>query len=201
MKRFRWRRRWMGHKHGVARGTAVFTSNGSNDADLPRDFHLPSERLRVWSRDHGVTLDESPESLSLLDGHLDAWNADATHHDKVDLSNEVGIYVGSVIVKHVEGAHWRVWPKRAPSYPARKRGDTRHDADDYRTAQSHDAIAGRHFLERPAFISTSSPLTRTVHSVRCASSTVEPPRPRSSIFDPEYPIRRPRVPAEDGSQL
>jgi virulence-associated protein VagC len=104
----------MGHKHGVARGTAVFTSNGSNDADLPRDFHLPSERLRVWSRDHGVTLDESPESLSLLDEHLDAWNADATHHDKVDLSNEVGIYVGSVIVKHVEGAHWRVWPNGHP---------------------------------------------------------------------------------------
>src|ERR1700685_3632231 len=104
----------MGHKHGIARGTADFTSRGHSDADLPRDYHLSSERLRAWSRDHGVTLDESPESLSLLYEHLEAWNTDATHHDQVDLSNEVGKYVGSVFVMHVEGTRWDVWPNGHP---------------------------------------------------------------------------------------
>jgi Family of unknown function (DUF6278) len=114
MKRVRWRRRWMGPKHGVARGTAVFSSHGATGAEVPRALQLSSERLRSWSRDHGLALDESPESLSLLDGRLDEWNADPTHHELVDLANEGGIYVGTVIIKHVEGAHWRVWPNGHP---------------------------------------------------------------------------------------
>ncbi len=104
----------MGPKHGVARGTAVFGSSGSNHSEVPRALQLSSERLRTWSRDHGLVLDESPESLSRLDGRLDEWNADPLHHGRVDLSNEGGIYVGTVIIKHVEGAHWRVWPNGHP---------------------------------------------------------------------------------------
>ena len=104
----------MGPKHGVARGTAVFSAGGSSDAHVPREVHVPSERLRAWSRDHGLILDDSPESLSLLDEHLDEWNDDATHHGNVDLSNEGGAYLGTVIVKHIEGARWRVWPNGHP---------------------------------------------------------------------------------------
>jgi hypothetical protein len=92
----------MGPKHGVARGTAVFRSSGSDNTDLPPEFHLPSEGLKAWSRNYGLTLNESPESLSLLDERLDTWNADPTHHGKVDLSNEGGIYLGTVIIKYVE---------------------------------------------------------------------------------------------------
>src|SRR5580693_1227792 len=86
VKRFRWRRRWMGPKHGVPRGTAVFRSAGSNETDLPPLFQLSCERLKSWSRDDSLTLDDSPESLSLLDKRLDDWNVDPTHYDKVDLS-------------------------------------------------------------------------------------------------------------------
>jgi hypothetical protein len=104
----------MGHKHGVARGTAVFRAAGSHETDLPAGFALASLGLQAWSRDHGLTLDESPESLSLLDERLDTWKADNTHHGKVDLSNESGAYLGTVIVKHVEGARWKMWPNGHP---------------------------------------------------------------------------------------
>jgi hypothetical protein len=104
----------MGPKHGVARGTAVFGSRNVRNTNQPRDLHLSCDRLRAWSSDHDVALDDSPESLVLLDQHLDAWDADVTHHDKVDLINEVAIYVGTVIIKHVPGTHWKVWPNGHP---------------------------------------------------------------------------------------
>lgn len=114
MKRVRWRRRWMGPKHGIARGTAVFTSRATGGVELPREFHVPYEQLRDWSSTHGVDLDETPESLARLDQHLDGWNADPTHHDEVDLSNEVGAYLGAVFIAHCTGARWRAWPNGHP---------------------------------------------------------------------------------------
>jgi hypothetical protein len=72
------------------------------------------ERLRQWSSDHDLVLDDEPESLTKLDERLDSWNADPSHHGKVDLSNEVGKYLGTVIVKHVAGSKWRVWPNGHP---------------------------------------------------------------------------------------
>src|ERR1700722_17641836 len=114
MKRFRWRRRWMGPKHGIPRGTAVYGSRGIRNADQQRDLQLSCDQLRAWSSDHGVTLDNSPESLALLDHDLDVWNEDVTHHDHVDLINEVAIYVGTVIIKHVPGTYWKVWPNGHP---------------------------------------------------------------------------------------
>ncbi|MHB2029775.1 MAG: DUF6278 family protein [Acidimicrobiales bacterium] len=114
MKRFRFRRRWMGHKHGVARGVAVFGSPGFDTPDRLNNLLLPCAQLRQWSNEHGLVLDDEPESLAALDEHLDSWNADALHHGKVDLSNEVGIYLGTVIVKHVDGSQWGVWPNGHP---------------------------------------------------------------------------------------
>ena len=104
----------MRNRDGIARWTAVFTSSGNNCEELPRDVRLPYQRLAAWSHEHGVTLDDSPESLSLLDQHLDGWNADPTHHDQVDLANESGAFVGAVIIAHVDAAHWRVWPNGHP---------------------------------------------------------------------------------------
>jgi hypothetical protein len=144
VKRFRWRRRWMGPKHGVPRGTAVFRSAGSNETDLPPLFQLSCERLKSWSRDDSLTLDDSPESLSLLDKRLDDWNVDPTHYDKVDLSNEVGAYLGTVIVKHVDGAHWKMWPNGHPvvQLPSGKSLDVTSMANDrlHHAGPSLDAI-------------------------------------------------------------
>ena len=77
-------------------------------------MHLLSQcaELRAWATVHGVTLDDEPESLSVLDRLLDAWNAEPQIRSV--LVNEVGCYVGTVIAKHVPGARWRVWPNGHP---------------------------------------------------------------------------------------
>jgi hypothetical protein len=98
----------------MARGASVFGSKGFDDADRLQNLMLPCEGLRQWSRDHGLTLDDAPPGLKKLDERLDSWNSDVTHHGKVDLSNEVGIYLGNVIIKHVEGSQWTVWPNGHP---------------------------------------------------------------------------------------
>jgi hypothetical protein len=49
-----------------------------------------------------------------LDERLDSWTSDPSHYGKVDLSNEVGIYLGAVIIKHVAGSSWTVWPNGHP---------------------------------------------------------------------------------------
>ena len=102
------------HKYGRARGVAVFGSPGIGDADSSQNLTLTCERFRRWCSEHDFTLDDEPGSLTDLDARLDSWNSDVSHHGKVDLSNEVGIYLGSVIIKHVGGSHWTVWPNGHP---------------------------------------------------------------------------------------
>jgi hypothetical protein len=114
VKPFRFRRRWLGHKHGVARGVAVYGSPGVGESDRLQSLMVRCEGLRRWSSDHGLVLDDEPESLAKLDECLDSWNSDQSHHGEVDLSNEVGVYLGTVIVKHVAGSKWKVWPNGHP---------------------------------------------------------------------------------------
>jgi hypothetical protein len=103
----------MGPKHGVARGVAVFGS--SIDRRDTIEGPLPdSGRLKSWSLSHGVVLADDPAGLEDLDEHLDEWSANPTHHEHVDLGNEVGIYLGNVIVKNVAGAQWKAWPNGHP---------------------------------------------------------------------------------------
>lgn len=104
----------MGPKHGVARGVAVFTSSTSDRTNVV-DGPLPiSNRLERWSLSHDVVLSDDPTSLEALDAHLDEWAGDPSHHEHVDLGNDVGVYLGNVIVKNVPGSHWRVWPNGHP---------------------------------------------------------------------------------------
>jgi hypothetical protein len=104
----------MGHKHGVARGVVVYGSPGFRDPDRLRDLGLRCDRLRRWASEHDLTLDDEPASLTALDERLDSWNSDPSHHGKVDLANEVGMYLGAVIVKHVPGSQWTLWPNGHP---------------------------------------------------------------------------------------
>jgi len=112
--KFKIRRRWMGPKHGVARGVAVFTSADSVGSDVVIGALADSGRLRQWSLAHGVDLTDDLASLEVLDAHIDEWNADPSHYESVDLGNEVGIYLGNVILKNVAGTSWRVWPNGHP---------------------------------------------------------------------------------------
>jgi hypothetical protein len=112
--RLRFRRRWMGPKHGIARGVAVFTSADSRGSDMVAGPLSNSGRLRQWSLEHGVDLTDDLAGLEVLEAHLDGWNADPRHHERVDLGNEVGIYLGNVILKHVADSRWKVWPNGHP---------------------------------------------------------------------------------------
>jgi uncharacterized protein DUF6278 len=114
LKLIRFRRRWLGHKYGPPRGVAVYGSANKRDPDRFESLALSCDGLREWSSGHELTLDDSPASLSELNECLDSWNSDETHHGKVDLSNEVGIYLGTVIIKNVEGSKWRAWPNGHP---------------------------------------------------------------------------------------
>ncbi|MEO9181244.1 MAG: DUF6278 family protein [Acidimicrobiales bacterium] len=104
----------MGPKHGIARGVAVYGTAISNGVGTADGLLPDSGRLKTWSLAHGVILRDDSESLEDLDTHLDQWSGDQSHHEHVDLSNEVGIYLGNVIVKSVAGAQWKVWPNGHP---------------------------------------------------------------------------------------
>ncbi len=104
----------MGPKRGIARGVAVFTTSTSDLTNAVDGPLANSYRLRQWSLTHGVVLTDDYASLEALDVHLDEWSADSSHHEQVDLGNEVGIYLGNVIVKNVAGTRWRVWPNGHP---------------------------------------------------------------------------------------
>ena len=104
----------MGPKHGPALGVAVFTAK---DSVVSRDMTGAigeSSRLRQWSNDHGVVLNDDAQSLELLDAHIYEWNADPSHYESVDIGNEVSTYLGNVILKNVAGSRWRVWPNGHP---------------------------------------------------------------------------------------
>lgn len=113
MKRFSIRRLWPDPQHGMARGAAAFGGPSAKGSEL--GGCKPScSQLRRWSVEHGLLLDNEPESLTPLDQHLDSWNANPAHHERVNLPVEVGVYLGDVIVSHVNGSQWKTWPDGHP---------------------------------------------------------------------------------------
>ena len=63
MMKFNFRRRRMGPKHGAARGVAVFGVPENKNDELAT-FTPPCAQLRRWSVEHGLLLDDEPDSLS-----------------------------------------------------------------------------------------------------------------------------------------
>jgi hypothetical protein len=57
-------------------------------------------------------LSNEPDGLVALDGALDEWAADPFIGP--NLANEVGVYLGNMIVGNVQGARWTVWPNGHP---------------------------------------------------------------------------------------
>ena len=92
----------------------MFSSSTSGRMETVDGPLADSGRLKQWSLSHGVVLADDSAGLDDLDVHLDEWFADPTHYEHVDLGNDVGIYLGNVIVKSVEGAQWKVWPNGHP---------------------------------------------------------------------------------------
>ena len=92
----------------------MFGSSASGDIEMIDGPMPESGRLKSWSLSHGVVLADDSEGLEDLDVHLDEWSVDPTHFEQVDLGNDIGIYLGNVIVKNITGAQWKVWPNGHP---------------------------------------------------------------------------------------
>ncbi|GAA4672583.1 DUF6278 family protein [Streptomyces chumphonensis] len=101
-----WRKR-----HGMARGVAVF-GGGERDPEGMAELLAEADLLRGQAADSGVRLDDSPASLEALDQLLPRWRDDP--ETMTWLGNDAGLYLGTVIVRRVTGARWRVWPNGQP---------------------------------------------------------------------------------------
>ncbi|WP_433893533.1 DUF6278 family protein [Streptomyces sp. CA-111067] len=106
--------RWR-EKHAMARGVAVSSAGPSAcDPDQAGLAELlgECELLRTRAADEGVELDGSEGSLSALDQLVPNWRDDP---DVLSwLGNDAGLYLGTVMVRTVPGATWRVWPNGHP---------------------------------------------------------------------------------------
>ncbi|WP_055587038.1 DUF6278 family protein [Streptacidiphilus griseoplanus] len=70
------------------------------------------ELLREQADGAGIALDDSPQSLAALDQMQPRWRDDPETSEW--LGNDAGLYLGTVIVRTVPGAVWRVWPRGNP---------------------------------------------------------------------------------------
>lgn len=134
--RLPWRRSLLGPKNGVARGTAVFGPAGFDEPDQLRNLLAQFAALRTWAGNHDIVLDGAPESLPALDRQLDAWSPEPDIGPR--LGNEVGHYLGTVIVKHVPGSAWHVWPNGHPVVRLRSGNDLDVIAQVHRRLTSHE---------------------------------------------------------------
>jgi hypothetical protein len=73
--------------------------------------HLSDCReLRAWARNHHVDLDDGSGSLAALDEIMNPFTAEARRLLEMD----GGLYLGTVLVRHLPQAHWQVWPNGHP---------------------------------------------------------------------------------------
>ncbi|MEU8888090.1 DUF6278 family protein [Streptomyces sp. NPDC048442] len=101
-----WRKR-----HGTARGTAVDTSDDADQEGIAA-LLAECELLRVRAAQQGLELDDSPASLEALDQLPPRWRDDP--EELPWFGNDAGLYLGTVIVRTVPGAHWHLWPSGTP---------------------------------------------------------------------------------------
>ncbi|MDO0924952.1 DUF6278 family protein [Streptomyces sp. TG1A-8] len=64
------------------------------------------ELLRSQAARSGVRLDDTPASLEALDQLVPRWRDDAETLPR--LGNDAGLYLGTVVVRTVAGAAWRI---------------------------------------------------------------------------------------------
>lgn len=82
------------------------------DAEGVAELLSECELLRVRAGRSGLELDDSPASLEALDQLPPHWRDDP--EELPWLGNDAGLYLGTVIVRTVEGAAWHIWPGGHP---------------------------------------------------------------------------------------
>ncbi|QGV77799.1 DUF6278 family protein [Streptomyces ficellus] len=97
-----WRKR-----HGGGRALAAVES-GPRDGDPEgvADMLAECDLLRARVKEQGVRLDDTPRSLEALDQLPPRWRDDP--EELPWLGNDAGLYLGTVIVRTVPGAHWHL---------------------------------------------------------------------------------------------
>ena len=70
------------------------------------------DELERWLAERGDTLTDTPADLACVDRAIDGWKEQPEIGPK--LGNTVGLFLGSVLVRHVDGARWHVWPNGHP---------------------------------------------------------------------------------------
>ncbi|MFJ3715343.1 DUF6278 family protein [Streptomyces sp. NPDC090057] len=92
---------FLGHRHHK-NGRAVLPADPEAIAALLSECEL----LRSQAAQAGVRLDDTPASLEALDQLVPRWRDDAEILPW--LGNDAGLYVGTVVVRTVPGAAWRI---------------------------------------------------------------------------------------------
>ncbi|MET9435057.1 DUF6278 family protein [Streptomyces sp. NPDC006551] len=100
-----WRKR---HEADTSPLTAAFDRDPEGVGQLLAECEL----LRARAQETGVELDDSPRSLAALDQLPPRWRDDP--EELPWIGNDAGLYLGTVIVRTVPGACWRVWPGGQP---------------------------------------------------------------------------------------
>lgn len=98
-------------KRSLAHGVAVYSA-GESDHEGVAELLSECELLRSQADQAGIQLDDSAASLEALDQLLPRWRED--EETLSWLGNDAGLYLGTVIVRTVEGAVWEVWPSGRP---------------------------------------------------------------------------------------
>jgi hypothetical protein len=70
--------------------------------------------LRARASEAGVELDDTARSLELLDQLPPRWRDTDDPEELAGLGNDAGLYLGTVIVRTVPGAAWRLWRDGTP---------------------------------------------------------------------------------------
>ncbi|MFF5971103.1 DUF6278 family protein [Streptomyces sp. NPDC012769] len=87
---------------------SVFDRDPAGAAELLAECAL----LRARAQESGVALDDTPRSLTALDQLPPRWRDDPEELPWV--GNDAGLYLGTVLVRTVAGAGWRLRPDGQP---------------------------------------------------------------------------------------
>ncbi|MGW0122689.1 DUF6278 family protein [Streptomyces sp. NPDC003327] len=101
----KWRKR---PETGESPLVAAFDRDPEGVAELLAECEL----LRAHVERAGVVLDDTPRSLQELDQLPPRWRDDP--EELPWIGNDAGLYLGTVVVRNVSGAHWQVRPGGGP---------------------------------------------------------------------------------------
>jgi hypothetical protein len=90
----------------------VFGPPGHDDPERLKELLSKHDQVPRWAGERHLVLSDGPEGLIALESVLNDWRVDPVIGHM--LSNEVGLYLGGMIVETIEGAHWAVWPNGHP---------------------------------------------------------------------------------------